>query len=64
MPDLNINICDAIEQNESEVANINLKILPNKADNFFVFIVFAIIQNAISREPIAQSSWGFHQIKA
>ena len=37
---------------------------PNKAENFAVFIVFAITQNAISQEPVAQSSWGFHQIKA
>ena len=58
-------ICDAIKQNESELANINLKIQPNKANNFFLFfIVFAITQNAFSRELIAQSPWGFHQIKS
>ena len=33
-------ICDAITQNESELANINLKIQPNKADNFVVFHCF------------------------
>ena len=27
-------------------------------------VVFEITQNAISQEPIAQSPWGFHQIKA
>ena len=43
-------ICDAIKQNESELANINLKIQPNKADNFFCFIVFTITQNAIFLE--------------
>ena len=30
----------------------------------FVFSVFAIALNAISREQIAQSPWGFHQTKA
>ena len=32
--------CDAIKQNELELTNINLKIQPNKADNFFVFHCF------------------------
>ena len=27
-------------------------------------IIFAVIQNAISEEPIAQSTWVFHQIEA
>ena len=35
-----LNICDAIKQNESELANIDFKIWPNKADNFFVFYNF------------------------
>ena len=33
-------ICDAIKQNESELANFNLKIQANKANNFFVFLLF------------------------
>ena len=56
------SICDAIMQNESKLTNIDLKIQPNKADNFFY--LFAINQNAISGEPIEQSPWGFHHIKA
>ena len=59
-----INICDAIKQNESELANIDWKIQLNKADNIFVFYCFATIQNVISQEPIAQSHRSFHQIKA
>ena len=34
----------------------------NQAIFFYCF--FAITQNAITREPIAQSPLGFHQIKA
>ena len=47
--------CDAIKQNESELANIHFISL--------FFIVFAITQNALSQESIVPSSWGFHQIK-
>ena len=61
-------ICDAIKQNDSELANVNLKIQPNKEDTVISLfsIVFAITQNAVAhaQEPIAQSSRGFHQIKA
>ena len=42
---ISIICCDAFKQNESELTNINLKMLPNKGDTFFVF---AITQNAIS----------------
>ena len=33
-------ICDAIEQNQSEVGNTDLKIEPNKAENVFCFLSF------------------------
>ena len=42
-----MDIYDAIKQNELELTNIYLKVQPNKADNFFVFIVL-ITQNDIS----------------
>ena len=54
-----------IKQNESELANTVFKIQPNKADSFFLFlIVYSILQLFVSLEPIAQSLWGCHQIKA
>ena len=34
------NICDVIKQNQSEVRNIDFKIEPNKAENFFCFLLF------------------------
>ena len=34
-------ICDVIKQNESELANTDFKIYPNKTDNFFVSYCFA-----------------------
>ena len=34
------SICDAIKQNESEVANAVFKIQANKADSFFCFLLF------------------------
>ena len=35
-----INICDAIKQNESELANTVFKIQANKAESFFCFLLF------------------------
>ena len=37
---INICICDAIKQNESELANIDFKIQSNEADSFFCFLLF------------------------
>ena len=53
-------ICDTIKQNESELARYS----QTKPTLSLFFIVFAITQNAISRESIAQSSLCFCQIKA
>ena len=35
-----MKICDAIKQNESELANIDFKIQSNEADSFFCFLLF------------------------
>ena len=32
--------CDVIKQNQSEVGNIDFTIQPNKAENFFCFLLF------------------------
>ena len=58
-------ICDVIKQNESELANTVFKIQPNKADSLFCFLLFVQSFNCLYRwNPIDQSLWGFHQIKA
>ena len=58
-------VCDVIKQNESELAHTIFKIQQNKAVSFFCFLLFvSILQLFVSLEPIAQSLWGFHQIKA
>ena len=45
-------ICDVIKQNESEIANTVLKIQPNKADSFFLFLIVSILQLFVSLEPV------------
>ena len=52
-----------IKQNQSEVGNIDFKIEPNKAENFFS-IVFGILKLLTSLEPIDQFQWGFLQTVA
>ena len=58
-------ICDVIKQNELKLANIVFKIQPNQADSFFCFLLFVQSFNCLYLwNQIAQSLWGFHQIKA
>ena len=55
--------CDAINRNQLELADINLKIYCSQTKHIyicFLFIAFAITKNAISREPIAQFPLSFH----
>ena len=57
-----IKKCDVINQNQSELRNIDFKIGPNKVENVFLFPVgFLIFQLLISVEPIDQFQWGFLQ---
>ena len=54
------HICDVIKQNESELANSDFKIKPNKGDYVFCLpIVFATCQQPISLEPIDKFSGVF-----
>ena len=58
-------IMDVIKQNESELANTVFNIQPKKLIVSFVsYYLFLILQLFVYLEPIAQSLWGFHQIKA
>ncbi len=34
------HMCDVMKQNESELANIDLEIEPNKGNKFFCFLLF------------------------
>ena len=57
-------ICDAIKQNELKLANINLKIKPNKADDFFVFLnVFVITQDVILENQLPYPHGIFTKLK-
>ena len=58
-------ICDAIKQNQSELAKLNLKIQPSKMGKFPLFsTVSQNLQLCVAQGLNHQSSWGFHQIKA
>ena len=58
MVSISESICDVIKQNESEPANTDFKIQPNKADNFFVSYCFCNPSTACSFGTIQPISMG------